>query len=224
MQLNVTQWESVEQLDKFLTDKGYERLGAGIFSSVYGKPGDKTVIKVSKREDVCWLRYARWVMNQPANKHLPKIFSLRTYKDKKGEKLFVSRLERLHELDDVIDTLEMRIQKEMNPAKYAESLWLASIFYKHAENFPAFFDEWEDEVEKSKLRKQYPEIDTLDFMRGMLKKYANTGFSSLIRKAQKEILRDKNCFADLHTGNMMQRDDGTLVLMDPAAMYCASGE
>jgi len=219
MQLNTTKWESVAQLDKFLTSKGYKRIAAGIFSSVYTKKGDNSVIKVSKREDVCWLRFARWVMQQPENKHLPKIFSLRTYTSKDGEKLFVSRIEKLHEVQAGSDYLEAKILKEMNPAEYAEALWLASILYKHSENFPMFFDQWEDVVDRSKLRQEAPDMDTVEFMRAMLKKYANTGFSRLIRKAQQEILKDRKCFADLHTGNMMAREDGTLVLMDPAAMY-----
>lgn len=78
--------------------RGFENIGGGHFSHVYGKPGCKYVIKVSRdrshvgpesREDG-WLPFAEYAKRNP-DKHLPKIGWIKWYR----MGFFVAKIERL---------------------------------------------------------------------------------------------------------------------------------
>ena len=61
-----------------LRKQGLKNLGKGQFAVVYGRPGSGRVVKVSKKEDYCWLQYAEWCMKQ-RNPHVPVIYHLESY-------------------------------------------------------------------------------------------------------------------------------------------------
>jgi len=220
MSLNMTKWKSVAQVQKFLKSNGFKQLGAGQFSQAWTAPGENTVVKISTQEDVCWLRFAKWVRKQASNKHLPKIHSIRTYNTKDGE-LFVSRIEKLEEVDDYFFEIEQLLTKEKDPSKVAEMLWVRTLDYDNPRHILQDMSVIEPML-KSPLRKnpKFKGISIGHLILRIMQEYTTTSpLIKTVRKASKEVLQDRRCFADLHSGNIMKRRDGTIVIVDPAAMY-----
>lgn len=85
----------VERYRAKLTQDGYELLGAGCFSQVYGRAGDPVVIKVCKSKDK-WFDYAQWILkNVPEHPNVPRIYELEDHGAWYAAKM--ERLERSHE-------------------------------------------------------------------------------------------------------------------------------
>ena len=63
---------SRDELVQFLLDNGYSKTAEGVFGEVYSKHDDDFVIKLSKKLDPFYLRFAEYVKgkNDP---HLPKL-------------------------------------------------------------------------------------------------------------------------------------------------------
>src|SRR5688572_8016831 len=62
-----------------LLKRGYERLGAGCFSTVYAKPGSDRVLKVTSVPDN-WIDYIMWASeNGWAGKYAPRVYSYKRY-------------------------------------------------------------------------------------------------------------------------------------------------
>lgn len=222
MSLNMTKWKSVQQVQKFLKGKGFRRLGSGAYSEAWGKDSENTVVKISTEEDVCWLNYARWVQAQPANKHLPKIYSIKTYEVEYGT-LFISRVEMLEEMDDYYEHIDQNIGKTPDPKKAGEMLWLSLLWW----------DDIDDLLDNAVAVKQMsrsvllqrPEFKGLtgkQISHKLLQNFSKSKLAVLVNKIHSVMEKDKRCYRDLHQGNVMRRHDGTVVIMDPAAMKYTS--
>ena len=211
-------WQSVKQVRSFLKKNGYKMLGKGLFSEAWTTPSSSTVIKISTLEDVCWLRYAKWAMKQPANPHLPKIDSIRTYKTKNGT-LFVARIERLKEVKHYFDKVITQIGREKDPKKVGEMLWVGMLAHPDLESLLN-----SSNIVRSLARSnvahlpQYMEISTREMILRLLQNASKTKLAQTVKQAHSHILKNPRCYEDLHDGNVMMRGD-TIVIMDPAAMY-----
>jgi len=220
MSLNMTKWESVKQVQQFLKEKGFKRLGTGAFAEAWAKKGENTVVKISTAEDVCWLKFAQWVMKQKYNKHLPKIHSLKTYNTPEGE-LFISRVEMLQEVDNYYDTIDKTVGTLDDIKKVGEMLWIRALDYDGDPSTVNSQAPVMKAMSKSPLRNDpmFKGMGVPGMISRILKLYQSSPLAITVRKAHKEILKDTRCYKDLHAGNIMQRKDGTIVIMDPAAMF-----
>lgn len=85
---------SADSFGNALEERGFERLGRGCFSTVYGKPGYDRVIKVTHRLDT-WVDFAQWAGRVGfAGKYAPRVFSFKEIKGKFAT-FYVSVVERL---------------------------------------------------------------------------------------------------------------------------------
>ncbi len=84
------------QFNNRLENRGYVRLGRGMYSSVYAKPGSSKVIKVGSTGD-SWLGYIIWAMKEGyVGNHAPRVDS---FKVNGQEDYFVAVMERLQKLN-----------------------------------------------------------------------------------------------------------------------------
>lgn len=74
-QLRQTEWAYPQQVIEWLENHGFVQLGRGFWSIAYHLPGANTIVKVSVREDKCYIKYAEWATKQhKQNPHLPQIY------------------------------------------------------------------------------------------------------------------------------------------------------
>lgn len=80
-------WDSKEALlDKLsrplrdITGSGTKMLGSGLFGEVYGKEGNDVVVKLAVR-DPQTVKWVKWVLRNQDNKHVPKIYGFKSYRD-----------------------------------------------------------------------------------------------------------------------------------------------
>lgn len=214
-------WKSVKQVQAFLRREGYKRLGKGAFAEAWAQHGSDTVIKISTVEDVCWLRYAKWAKSQPDNPHLPKIHSLKTYNTKDGT-LFVARVEKLKEVDHYFDKIMTQIGREKDYKKVAEMLWVGLLGYDTIQDLLSESNIVRS-LANSTIKKEYfPHFTVPEMIAHLLAGARRTKLAQTVKKAHQYILKDRQCYEDLHAGNVMMRGD-TVVIMDPAAMYMSGG-
>lgn len=216
MILNMTKWKSPNEVNGFLLDVGYEKVDEGGYSEIFSIPGDNTIVKISVQQDRCWFKFAEWVMKQKIpNKNLPKIYSLRQY-EANERSFFISRIEKLNLVEDYYDNLIHHPGKEKDPRKVAFVLWLQAI---DGIEYLLDDDRIIRSLSKSSLRKrqQFRGLSTRDIIVKMVNNFKRTNLHRTVTKINTEVLSRnmKMCFSDLHTGNFMERDDGTLVIIDP---------
>jgi len=84
-----------------LLQRGYKFLGAGAFSSVYGKPESDTVVKLSRTrpENDGWFAFAAWLRKERIdNIHFPRIHELAHHGS-----YYMARMERLTNFKELTD-------------------------------------------------------------------------------------------------------------------------
>lgn len=74
-------WNIHPELEDYFTKNGYKILGSGFFSNVWGKPGEKFVIKVGNNDTIndCYLDFMNFIKSNQSQ-HLPKIGKIREFK------------------------------------------------------------------------------------------------------------------------------------------------
>jgi hypothetical protein len=214
-------WKSVKQVQAFLKREGYKRLGKGAFAEAWSQRGSDTVIKISTVEDVCWLRYAKWAKTQQDNPHVPKISMLKTYKTKDGT-LFVARVEKLSEVDHYFDKILTQIGREQDPKKVGEMLWIGLLGYDTVQDLLKESNIVRSLANSTVKKTYYPHFTVPEMIAHVLSGARRTKLAQTVKHAHAHIMKDPRCYEDLHSGNIMMRDDGTVVIMDPAAMYMTS--
>jgi hypothetical protein len=186
-------WAKVVQ---FLTSRGYDKLGSGLYAHVMGKGASPHVLKLFSSTDQGYLSYVAMAMTYP-NKHFPKF---------KGKLMKITndyyavRMEMLYPIDnqtlakeygfnEIYDFLE--VLKELIRAGQNQDYPLSEFpehFYK-----TAYYDYEEGQIER--FMTIHKELAEACFRIGL---YAKG-------------------HVDLHWGNIMEREDGTLVITDPLA-------
>ena len=77
--LSQSNWESSNRIMSWLDTNGFTVQGSGLFSVVYSNANSNAVVKVSKRSDACWLKFAAFAQQNKGNVHLPKISRIMKY-------------------------------------------------------------------------------------------------------------------------------------------------
>lgn len=197
-----TEWKHPGRLAKWLKSNGFQELGAGSFSAVYIQPGYNRVIKVSKQQDECWIRFAKWSMQYTANRHLPNIKWMKVYGS--GE-FFIALIEKLVPFT----------------AAHIKHMDIADIALLYAEE--AFLEKDQSRAAVKRLIDE--EVldehnifspEALGITRAYAKEYATPFVQTY--KAVKRKLSKAPCVVDLHDQNLMFRpSNNSVVLIDPLA-------
>ena len=187
--LKNTHWKSPDQIMTWLKANGFEQKGAGVFARVFAKPNHNRIVKISTRQDDCWILFAQFAMSQTNNKHLPKIPWIKRYQGKDAwlepTEFFITIIERLQPLTDEA------ISRISDPG----------VLYGILEYTDIYVDE------------ELYDVDAFSSSIGEQRvKYKNHLFVKTLR--QMENL-GSNCVTDLHDENLMVRGDGTIVITDP---------
>ena len=181
--------------DYIITNKlaalGWTFSGKGCFSNVYTNPKKNYVLKLNYRGDDGFLRYANIVRQHP-NKHFPVISALKTVNvGPKWMPIYRS----------------LFLIEKLGPIRYEDAVPYISAF----EEIMTFFStHLEDLIEKDTTMKERDP------------KYFNNTVLTLLYK-NPELLQalqflgqnKGDNFIDMHTGNIMHRKDGTIVITDP---------
>jgi len=195
--LKNTAWKSPTQLIGWLKQNGFKKLGGGVFAVAYGKPGHNRIVKVSKRQDDCWIKFAQWAMSKTNNKHLPKIPWIKRYQGKrkgKATEFFITIIERLNPLT------KSAITKIADPGVLLGLKHFADLDWVTMETIKKNYNSYVRASSQS--RKDFSS------------QYANHPFVRALRQINNF---QGKCYQDLHMGNLMQRSDGTVIITDPIA-------
>lgn len=194
-----TKWTSPQELQQWLKSHGFKKLGSGVFSAVYGKPEHSRVVKISKRGDECWLKFAKWLMAQTKNPYLPHVPWIKEYQGiRKGkpETFFVTIIEKL-------EPFTTESIKQIKDPVVVAMLLLKGDFWA---------------AEKKVLQRRLEELgyDTPQEQKELLMDNNNHLFVNSLRMVTKR--GGKSCIGDLHSGNIMFRpSDKAVVITDPLA-------
>lgn len=216
MTLNLKNWSSLTELRKFLKSKGYKKLGGGAYAEAWANKQAQRVVKISTKEDKCWMRYIEWLKMQPASPHLPKVHSFRTYKTGRGT-FFVSILETLEETDKFIDELFKSTAVNPTLPRLALVMWIMDISWEQSIRYRVQFVRKENVEKYLNQQPKYKKLNPVERAEELTKSGYRTKLALLGKKAERELGKD-GCQPDLHGGNVMYRpSDKTLVITDPIA-------
>lgn len=194
-----------------LRDHGYERLGDGNFSEVFGHDGHDYVIKVCRSHDVdSWPFYAKFCIDNQDNPfykdYLPKIHAYYRFKADLRRNWYIAVLDRLYPLEcDVCEVIADRYDEPL--------LHEISALFVGFDRRPPLFTE--DAV---KLYPQLKDVKCWDWE--YILKEQTEGFileePYIIAKAIYDSLYPF-CDIDLHVENLMLTADGRPVITDPVS-------
>lgn len=215
--LQKTQWNSPKQLIGWLKQNGFEQKGSGSFGAAFVKKGYKRIVKISKKQDDCWVRFAKWAMSRTSNPALPKISWMKTYHDQRGEQFFIAIVEKL---------------APFNRSAMMNTVDLPGLayMYLHEDWFMNDNSIWA-RLLKEGIIKDYSS-DRTRFDTDMLNRRRVLKFLRESTSGKRFILTLKaaenkatgRCSYDMHDGNIMYRPtDKRLVLIDPLADLNDSG-
>jgi len=220
--LNAQRWPSSFDLIKFLEKTGHEEVECGSFASVLHRRDEDVVIKVTAENDWCWYNFAKWSTKQKIN-HLPRFYCLKKYKTNTGP-FYVACMEKLKSIEDELDDGINNIGRLKDLRKMGFILW-------------AELEEWHNDFDSmmvnqnirrslghSSIRKwpQFKGLTCDQITKKIISNFKKTALFQTIKKVDANFcIPGGGCFRDYHTGNIMQRKDGTLVLTDPVATGCS---
>ncbi len=193
-------WKNPREVRNWLLSKNFEKKGSGQFSTAFVHPGYKRIVKISKKQDECWLRFAHWTLTMTSHPNVPYISWVRKYGE--DDKFFIAVVEKLapfnrHAIMNTVDVPGLAY------------LYLREDWFKDDKNI------------KRRLIQEgviYNEDAALVPQIRRYLQYAKSGkrFINVIRSSKK-FARGK-CAYDMHDGNLMYRpSDRRLVIIDPLA-------
>ena len=195
--LKNTQWKSPNQTIRWLRKNGFKQIGRGWFAVVFAKAGHNRVVKISTAQDDCWIAFAQYAQTKTNNPHLPKIPWIKRYQgDRHGiaQEFFITIIERLDPLND------QTIPRITDKGVLFGIMLFANLDFSTVDSIE---DAYNNQPGLSMAND--PEIIT---------KYRNHPF---IKTVQEINRLPGDCTSDLHSGNLMIRKDGTVVITDPLA-------
>ena len=197
---------------KVLRDKGYQYLGSGVDKQAWLEPSTGQVLIVfgyrkgvddfspDQRMFIDWITYCNQNKNNP---HLPRFSGFESFRFQ-GKNYIQARMERLNEVPARIKEL----------VSYLES----AADHMGAKDFDAalkrltFAGNWDDEADEFKY-------DTVEQIVGFLGGPDRAADLLNTVHQVKEFSRQHGYSLDLHSGNYMQRADGTVVVNDPFVLW-----
>ena len=201
-------WENPQQVMKWLRSKGFKQKGKGTFSTAFVHPNYKRIVKISRREDVCWLKFAHWTLKMTSNPSVPYIDWVRVYG--KDDKFFIAVIEKLAKYN------KTAIQNTIDLPGLAY-LYLHEDWFDGDDNIIWRFQK-EGIIDRDEYNMTGPERASI---RRVLFKYLRNAkggrrFINALRSSQKAAMG--GCSYDMHNGNLMYRpSDRRLVVIDPLA-------
>lgn len=185
---------------------GAKKIGKGFFSGIYQGKNDKTVLKLS----FCGVSYD-FLKTKSANKHFPKIINdfgkVGTYTVGQGRKS--CHLYKVIEFDTPLYLYEIEKLEKLNTANKKFIGLLCNTIYK-------FWDEFA-EINKEKKRKNIKENSFEYSFKRLLETDILDGrdeFKQALMELLKYHKKGKGII-DISSQNFMQRNDGTIVFIDP---------
>ncbi len=194
---NKMTWNDFES---YLSQQGIKLIGSGFFGKVFSKDEWDFVYKVFEKDDP-YLEFVNYTFNRP-NKHLPvflsapkQIHQFLLRNTSNFNKMTVIKIEKLYKLDTNVSLFLRR-----------NLVNLANAF-KQNNNKPISIIEDNQTTHFNNINEillKYKKID----LRGILELYNNLA-----------DLTNNNIKNDMHSGNFMQRSDGTIILVDAFSIY-----
>lgn len=201
-------WKNPREVKNWLLSKNFQQKGSGQFSVALVHPGYKRIVKISKKQDECWLRFAHWTLRMTSHPNVPYIDWVRRYGE--DDKFFIAVVEKL---------------APFNRQAIANTVDIPGLAYLFV------YEDWFQD-DKNILNRLVKEgiVDTEDItyelgyhksIRRQVRSYLKTArggkrFINVIRSS-KRFAKGK-CAYDMHDGNLMYRpSDGRLVVIDPLA-------
>jgi hypothetical protein len=197
---------------KVLQDKGYEYLGSGVDKQAWLEPGTGQVLIVfgyrkgvadfspDQRMFIDWITYCNKNKNNP---HLPRFSGFESFQFQ-GKNYIQARMERLNEVP-------ARIKELVSYLDHAADHMGAKDFDAALKRltFAGNYDEEADEF-------RYDTVEQIvDFLGGP-ERAAN--LLNTVHQV-KQFSRQHGYSLDLHSGNYMQRSNGTIVVNDPFVVW-----
>ena len=197
--LQDSEWKNPREVMRWLESKNFQRKGSGQFSSAFVHPGYNRIVKISKKQDECWLKFAYWTLKQTSNPSVPYIDWIRVYGE--GDKFFIAVVEKLAPFNRnaIMNTVDL-------PG-------LAYLYLKE--------DWFEDDAN---IRRRFEKEGIL--RKGISRNVERRTLNNYIRNAKggKRFLNavqsskrfaTGKCAYDMHDGNLMYRQkDRRLVVID----------
>ena len=203
-------WNSPRQVMGWLRSKGFRQKGAGQFGAAFVHPKYNRIVKISKREDKCWLRFAYWTLKMTSHPNVPFIDWVRVYGE--GDKFFIAVVEKL---------------SPFNRTAIMNTVDVPGLAYLYA--YESWFDD-DEHIFNRLVKEGIVDIDKIKYgvyreaqqsIVRQVKKYLKTAkggkrFLQAIKSSQKYATG--KCSYDMHDGNLMYRpSDKRIILIDPLA-------
>lgn len=185
-----------QQFEQFLKSQNIQLIGSGMFGKVFYSPSWNYVIKVFDKDDG-YLKFVNFALENPS-RHFPKFM-----KGPRNLPQFLTRLSSSNERFTVVKMEKLnKLTKEIHEFLGYNLRTLADHYTNNVETPVEIIVD--SQVVKFK--------HTTD----VFLKYKQYNLPSLIKVYnQLNILTDEHIRNDLHVGNIMMRDDGTIVITDP---------
>jgi predicted RNA binding protein YcfA (HicA-like mRNA interferase family) len=196
-----------------LKDKGYQYLGSGIDKQAWLEPGTGQVLIVfgyrkgvddfspDQRMFIDWITYCNKNKNNP---HLPRFSGFESF-EFQGKKYIQARMEPL-------DEVPARIKELVSYLDHAADHMGTNDLGAALKRLSSFAGNWDEEADEFK----YDTVEQIvDFLGGpdRAANLLNTIYQV------KEFSKQHGYSLDLHSGNYMQRADGTIVVNDPFVLW-----
>ena len=210
---------SVHQgIRNYLQNRGYEYIKSGIDKHVFREPGTGEIYLVfgtrpgyENKFTPDQLMFRDWINycnKNRANPHLPRFSGLESF-NYRGQRYLQARMEPLQEVPPKVGYLVGHIEE-------AVQRFSRSVGRGNYENAFAQLIRW---AEHTSIEDNQPELYDIKQAMDLLGGPAAT--QTLLKTVhQVAMFGKKHGFSvDLHQGNYMQRDDGTIVVNDPFVVW-----
>lgn len=203
--LQNTRWSHPKQLIGWLKKNGFQQKGKGSFGAAFIKPGYNRIIKISNKQDDCWLRFAKWALSRTSNPALPDISWIKTYRDQTGEQFFLAVVEKLAPFNQ--GAINKTVDLPGLVYMYLHEDWFQEDYKILGrlvdEGLVSHEDPWGPNARR-RLLKYLREVS------------GGKRFILTLKAAENKATG--RCSYDMHDGNIMYRpSDKRLVLIDPLA-------
>ena len=200
---------------KALADQGYQYLGSGIDKQAYLEPSTGQALIIfgyrknykdfspDQRMFIDWINYCNKNANNP---NLPKFSGFESFKFQ-GKNYIQARMEPLKETSDQVHLLVKQIDDVVNTMKKQNFKKQVKTISDYATFDSTDAGEGVYEIE-----------DVLDYLGG---EQAAMNLLQTVYQVKKFGLAH-GFSIDLHSGNYMQRNDGTIVVNDPFVLWLRS--
>lgn len=205
-------------ISQALAKKGYKYLGGGIDKQAYLEPNGQVYIVFGYRKGVedfspdqrMFINWINYCNRHQDNPHLPRFSAFETFQFQ-GKNYIQARMETLQELPKTVGTLVGQIDqvtKQIGRGNFESA-------YKKIKAY-AEFASAEDYYAPDYNPQYFEDIqEVIDLLGGPQQA---DGLLKTVYEVSR-FARRNNFTVDLHSGNYMQRPDGTIVVNDPFVIW-----